>query len=47
MNLSKPSRKLSACLDYLDPKSETGAYERLQKWCYDGSLSWVFDNEVD
>lgn len=47
MSLSKPSRKLSACLDYLDPKSQTGAYERLQKWCYDGSLSWIFDNEVD
>ncbi|WP_171004664.1 VirB4 family type IV secretion/conjugal transfer ATPase [Bathymodiolus heckerae thiotrophic gill symbiont] len=47
MTLSKPSRKLSACLDYLDPKSETGAYERLQKWCYDSSLSWVFDNDTD
>ncbi len=47
MNLSPESRKLSACLDFLDPVVENSPYERLQKWCHDGMLSWVFDNNTD
>ncbi|WP_198266678.1 VirB4 family type IV secretion/conjugal transfer ATPase [sulfur-oxidizing endosymbiont of Gigantopelta aegis] len=47
MKLSKESRRLRAILEFLDPVSETSPYERLQKWCYEGTLAWVFDNEID
>lgn len=40
-------RKLSSCLSYLDPTIQNGLYDRLSKWCADGSLGWVFDNDDD
>jgi type IV secretion system protein VirB4 len=47
MGLPKEMRKLSHCLDFLDPVEQNGTYAKLQKWVNGGSLSWVFDNEVD
>lgn len=40
-------RKLSSCLSYLDQTVENGLFDRLSKWCTDGSLAWVFDNDDD
>ncbi|CAK7035283.1 MAG: Type IV secretion system protein virB4 [Bacteroides sp.] len=40
-------RKISACLSYIDPTVENGLFDRLSKWCADGSLAWVFDNDDD
>ncbi len=45
--LPQNMRRISRCLDFLDPTDEDGAYERLSKWCNEKSLSWVFDNEED
>lgn len=47
LDLPKNVRKIGRCLDFLDPTTEEGAYERLSKWCGSGALNWVFDNEVD
>lgn len=47
MGLPKAMRKLSHCLDFLDPVEQNGTFARLQKWCGQGSLSWVFDNDED
>jgi len=47
MDLPKGIRRISRCLDFLNPTGENGAYERLSKWCNGESLSWVFDNEED
>ncbi|RLV58319.1 VirB4 family type IV secretion/conjugal transfer ATPase [Parashewanella curva] len=47
MSLPKPQRRLSRCLEFLDPVDPNGCSSRLQKWCRGGELSWVLDNEVD
>lgn len=47
MRLSKNSRRISACLQFLDPVNREGVSARLSKWCDDGPLAWVFDNETD
>ncbi|RLV60885.1 VirB4 family type IV secretion/conjugal transfer ATPase [Parashewanella curva] len=47
MSLPKPQRRLSRCLEFLDPVDPNGCSLRLQKWCHGGELSWVLDNEVD
>ncbi len=47
MGLDKPLRIISRCLEFLDPTSENGTFNRLSKWCKNGSLSWVFNNDKD
>ncbi|MCL1079451.1 VirB4 family type IV secretion/conjugal transfer ATPase [Parashewanella spongiae] len=47
MSLDKPMRRLSRCLEFLDPVDSHGCYSKLQKWCQGGELAWVLDNEVD
>ncbi|RJY13310.1 VirB4 family type IV secretion/conjugal transfer ATPase [Parashewanella spongiae] len=47
MALTKPLRRLSRCLEFLDPVDKDGCYARLQKWCNDGELAWVLDNQLD
>ncbi|MBE8168157.1 MAG: VirB4 family type IV secretion/conjugal transfer ATPase [Shewanella sp.] len=47
MSLPKPMRRLSRCLEFLDPVDNDGCYSKLQKWCQGGELAWVLDNEVD
>ena len=47
MSLPKPTRRLSRCLEFLDPVDSNGCHSRLQKWCFDGELAWVLDNEID
>jgi type IV secretion system protein VirB4 len=47
MGLPKEMRKISHCLDFLDPVEQNGTYAKLQKWCGGGSLAWVFDNDED
>ncbi|MES2661805.1 MAG: VirB4 family type IV secretion/conjugal transfer ATPase [Pseudomonadota bacterium] len=47
MALPKTMRRFRSCLDFLDPVQSEGPYSRLQKWCDNGSLSWVFDNPID
>lgn len=53
MRLSPGNRRLGRVPDYL-PKGAESVYERLSKWCRarepgrkDGTLAWVFDNQVD
>jgi type IV secretion system protein VirB4 len=53
MRLAPENRRLGRVLDYL-PKGAESVYERLSKWCHareagrkDGTLAWVFDNQVD
>jgi type IV secretion system protein VirB4 len=53
MRLAAENRRLGRVLDYL-PKGAESVYERLSKWCHarepgrkDGTLAWVFDNQVD
>jgi type IV secretion system protein VirB4 len=53
MRLASENRRLGRVLDYL-PKGAESVYERLSKWCHarepgrkDGTLAWVFDNQVD
>ncbi|MCL1077102.1 VirB4 family type IV secretion/conjugal transfer ATPase [Parashewanella spongiae] len=47
MSLDKPMRRLSRCLEFLDPVETDGCYAKLQKWCQGGELAWVLDNEID
>ena len=47
MALAKPQRRLSRCLEFLDPVDDNGCYVRLQKWCDGGELAWVLDNNID
>ena len=47
MSLAKPQRRLSRCLEFLDPVDDNGCYVRLQKWCDGGELAWVLDNNID
>ena len=47
MSLPKNKRRLSRCLEFLDPVDTDGCYARLQTWCQGGELAWVLDNEVD
>jgi len=47
MGLPKDKRRLGRCLDFLDPVASNGPHARLSKWCDDGSLSWVMDNDND
>ncbi|MBM7073195.1 VirB4 family type IV secretion/conjugal transfer ATPase [Shewanella sp. 202IG2-18] len=47
MSLEQQSRRLSRCLEFLDPVDNDGCYSKLQKWCQGGELAWVLDNDVD
>ena len=47
MALDKPLRRLSRCLEFLDPVDDNGCCARLQKWCDGGELAWVLDNKID
>ncbi len=47
MALDKPLRRLSRCLEFIDPVEENGCHARLQKWCDNGQLAWVLDNPID
>lgn len=47
MALPKEMRRISACLEFLDPVPPEGVHQRLSKWCGDNSLSWVFDHAED
>lgn len=47
LGLPMEKRRLSRCLDFLDPVSPNGPYARLEKWCGDGSMAWVLDNDED
>ena len=44
----KTQRRLSAILQFLNPREQSGIYMRLSRWCYGfGPLGWVFDNSGD
>ena len=47
MSLDKSMRRLSRCLEFLDPVDNDGCYARLQKWCQGGELAWVLDSDID
>ena len=47
MALDKPLRRLSRCLEFLDPTDDNGCCAKLQKWCNGGELAWVLDNTID
>ena len=47
MALDKPLRRLSRCLEFLDPTDNNGCCAKLQKWCDGGELAWVLDNTID
>ena len=47
MSLPKALRKLARCQEFLDPVDENGTYAKLKKWCGEGSLAWVLDNDED
>ncbi|EKO4043361.1 VirB4 family type IV secretion/conjugal transfer ATPase [Salmonella enterica] len=47
MRGAKHLRRISTCLEYMDPIDPEGVGARLSKWCGNGSLSWVMDNEED
>jgi type IV secretion system protein VirB4 len=49
LHVNKEHRQLCRCLEYLSvPQSGNENHSvRLQKWCLDNPLSWVFDNEMD
>lgn len=47
MGLPQELRRIGRCLDFLDPVNSEGAHTKLSKWCGEGSLAWVLDNEVD
>ncbi len=47
MALFKPLRRLSRCLEFLDPVDGNGCHARLKQWCQGGELEWVLDNPAD
>ena len=47
MGLSRELRRISRCLDFLDPVNPEGPHARLSKWCGNGPLAWVLDNPSD
>lgn len=47
LSLPLEMRRVGRLLDFLDPTESDGIYVRLEKWCGNGSLAWVFDNETD
>ena len=47
MRLPKEHRRISSCLEFLDPVNREGVHARLGKWCGSGSLAWVFDCAED
>ena len=47
MRLPKPQRSFNALLQFLDPTDINGIGARLKRWCRDGSLGWLFDNDED
>ena len=47
MALDKPLRRLSRCLEFLDPTDDNGCCTKLQKWCDGGEFAWVLDNKID
>lgn len=47
MGLPKPQRSFTALLQFLDPTDINGIGTRLKRWCRDGSLGWLFDNDED
>lgn len=47
LGMREDSRRLSRLLDFLPVGSGNGVRERLAKWCGDGALAWVLDNDTD
>lgn len=47
LGLPLEDRRISVLLQFLDISDPNGPAARLERWCNDGALSWVFDNEVD
>ncbi len=47
MSLDRPFRRLSRCLEFLDPVEDDGCHARLRKWCDGGEFAWVLDNKID
>ena len=47
MAVSKPKRRLSALLEFMDPTDPNGLHIRLSRWCRGGALGWLFDNAED
>ena len=47
MSASKPLRRISSMLEFLDPTEDNGLHMRLSKWCNDGPFAWLFDNDED
>ncbi|MGY4831812.1 VirB4 family type IV secretion/conjugal transfer ATPase (plasmid) [Sphaerotilaceae bacterium SBD11-9] len=48
MRAHRPSRRLSALLQFLSPADPDGVYARLSRWAGRGAqLGWLFDNAVD
>lgn len=47
MSAPKPLRRLAGMLEFLDPTDPNGVRPRLQRWCGNGTLAWLFDNAED
>lgn len=47
MSAPKPLRRLGAMMEFLDPTDPNGIRPRLQRWCGNGTLAWLFDNDED
>ncbi len=47
MGAPKHKRRLGSLLEFFDPTDEVGLYIRLARWCRDGVLAWLFDNQED
>jgi type IV secretion system protein VirB4 len=47
MSMPFETRRLSTILQFLPNVESNGPAARLQRWCNEGSLSWVFDNAHD
>lgn len=44
---NKAGRRLSSVLEFFTPTEENGLHMRLSKWCGNGPLAWLFDNDED
>ena len=47
MDTPKQYRKLSSLNEFFPPTEENGLHMRLSRWCGNGALAWLFDNEED
>lgn len=47
MDVPRELRRLGAVLQFLDANQEDGIHIRLKRWCGNGPLAWLFDNEDD